>query len=133
MLYAGVFLVSGLWGALWTLFPAVVADSFGMHAFAAIYNLVSVCSGAASYLCSVVLASAVYEAAIPPGGGVNCVGGGCYRGTFLALGGMCGAVGGAAAWALYRAPEARAAGAAAKAAAVAAGGAGAGAGAGAGV
>lgn len=87
-----------------------------MHAFGAIYNLVSIASGLASYVCSVVLASAVYEAA-KARGAVNCVGPDCYRFTFLALGGMCAVGGGAAAWALHRTTEAKAARARAAAAA----------------
>ena len=62
----------------------------------------SVCTGIASLLCSVFLASTVYEAHIADGG-VNCTSSSnaCYRDTFLALGGLCLAAV-VAAWILVR-------------------------------
>lgn len=52
-------------------------------------QLMMASGGLASYLCSVVLASAVYEAHIFDGG-VNCFGQLCYRDVFFVISALCG-------------------------------------------
>ena len=88
MLFFATVCVGGSFGSFWTLFPAACADIFGMHSFGAIYQLMMASGGLASYLCSVLLASSVYEAHIADGG-VNCVGQLCYRDVFFVLSGLC--------------------------------------------
>lgn len=72
-----------------------MADRFGTQAFGAILTTLSISSGAASYLLSAEMASAFYQARIPPGGGTVCTGMWCYQDTFIVLACICVVSGGA--------------------------------------
>jgi hypothetical protein len=91
VLYVGVALTGFAYGGFWSLGPALVADRFGMKAFAATYSLTSLFTALSSYVMSAVVASAIYQSHIV-GGGTDCTAGrACFQDTFIILACMCGA------------------------------------------
>ena len=77
------------YGSYWTLNPALIGDIFGNGAnFARTYSIFGLAPTAGSLLFSTLMASRIYKAHKSSSGADECVGTGCFRDTFLVLGGM---------------------------------------------
>lgn len=96
LLYLGTMMTGFAYGGFWSLGPPLIADRFGMKAFAATYSLTSLWTAGASYLLSATMASMIYQSHIPSSAPdqVDCLAGAaCYRDTFVILACLCGACG----------------------------------------
>ena len=79
-----------LFGAHWTLAPAVAADLFGLGHFASNYAALQLAPAAGAYLLATRLAGRLYDAAAAAhGDGRDCVGADCFRPAFRILAALC--------------------------------------------
>jgi MFS family permease len=89
LFYAASICAGFSFGAFWALVPTLVADLFGLSAFASTYNVYTLAVAFSSLLMSTQLASRVARAHTLEGAS-SCYGTGCYRLTHLVVIGCCG-------------------------------------------